>query len=145
MRKVLFVCTGNTCRSPMAEALLRKKAGERVEVKSAGLQAATSSPLSEGTRAILEEKGIFPTHQSQPLTEELLTWADLILTMTEGHKQSISVFFPEVQPRLFTLKEFADEATSTKDIADPFGGSLEEYRLTSVEIEKCLDKIIEKL
>ncbi|GAE31296.1 low molecular weight protein arginine phosphatase [Halalkalibacter hemicellulosilyticus] len=145
MKRVLFICTGNTCRSPMAEALLRDKMGEAIEVKSAGLHASTMSALSEGTRTVLEEKGIFVAHSVQELTEDLIDWADLLLTMTESHKQSIQVFFPEVKEKLFTLKEFAYDQEEDSDIADPFGGSLEQYRTVAEEIEGCLEPLIEKL
>ncbi|MCK0470036.1 low molecular weight protein arginine phosphatase [Halalkalibacter sp. APA_J-10(15)] len=145
MKRVLFICTGNTCRSPMAEALLRDRMGEAIEVKSAGLHASTMSALSEGTRTVLEEKGIFVAHSVQELTEDLIDWADLLLTMTESHKQSIQVFFPEVKEKLFTLKEFAYEQEKDSDIADPFGGTLEQYRTVAQEIEGCLEPLIEKL
>ncbi|MCL7747917.1 low molecular weight protein arginine phosphatase [Halalkalibacter alkaliphilus] len=145
MKKVLFVCTGNTCRSPMAEALLRSRMDERIEVKSAGVQAFPNSPASEGTKAVLAEKGISAEHASQLVTEELLDWADVILTMTTSHKEMIKVFYPHVNEKLFTLKEFVDPHSYDLDIADPIGGPIDSYRQTAEQIEQCLDIVTKKL
>ncbi|ARK32756.1 low molecular weight protein arginine phosphatase [Halalkalibacter krulwichiae] len=147
MTNILFVCTGNTCRSPMAEALLRSRAGEEIEVKSAGVQAFPNSPASEGTLAVLAEKGIDTAeeHRAQHVTEELLEWADLILTMTHSHKQMLQTFYPHVSDYLFTLKEFVDPDVGHFDIADPIGGPIEAYRQTAVEIEESLTRLTKKL
>ncbi len=130
----------------MAEALLRERVGEDIEVKSAGLQASSMSILSEGTRKVLEERGIFPKHTVQELTEDLIDWADLMLTMTEAHKQSIIVFYPEVKEKVFTLKEFTyGKEVDDRDVADPYGGTLEQYHQVAHEIELCIEHLISKL
>ncbi|MFC0471703.1 low molecular weight protein arginine phosphatase [Halalkalibacter kiskunsagensis] len=145
MKNVLFVCTGNTCRSPLAEALLRNRAGESIQVKSAGVQAFPNSPASENTISVLAEKGIDANHLSSPLTEDLLDWADVILTMTTSHKEMIKLFHPHVSEYLFTLKEFVDPLAHNLDIDDPFGGPIEAYRQTAEQIERCLDDLTQKL
>jgi protein arginine phosphatase len=144
MTKVLFVCTGNTCRSPLAESLLRNMNLPGVEVKSAGTFASDGSEASTNTKMVLEEKGIPHNHKSSMLSEELVKWADHILTMTEGHKTTVINLFPQAQVKVFTLKEFAG-MDGQQDVADPYGGPVEVYRETYEEIKDAIDTIAEKL
>ncbi|MCD8502199.1 MAG: low molecular weight protein arginine phosphatase [Bacillaceae bacterium] len=105
MRRILFVCTGNTCRSPLAQALLQSKASE-IEVKSAGVYASPGDLASEGVRKILAEKEIELDHQSTKVNEQLMEWADLVLTLTTSHKSLILQTFPQYIDKVFTLKEY---------------------------------------
>ncbi|OLO42269.1 low molecular weight phosphatase family protein [Alkalihalophilus pseudofirmus] len=142
MKRVLFVCTGNTCRSPMAEALLKQKLNDEIEVQSAGIYAVPGSDASEQTKEVLKERGISFAHRSQTLSLELLNWATIVLTMTESHKQLIISQFPEMNKKVFTLKEYAQgEDGFSGDIADPYGGSVNEYRFTAYEIETMIEKL----
>ena len=102
---ILFVCTGNTCRSPMAAALMKGKY-EAEYVLSAGIFAYNGSGAAPQAIAALEEVGINAPHQSQSVTRELLEWADLVLTMTTGHKNSLIMQYPDYQNKYFTLKEY---------------------------------------
>ncbi|WP_078556159.1 low molecular weight protein arginine phosphatase [Bacillus alkalicellulosilyticus] len=145
MKNVLFVCTGNTCRSPIAEMMLRQKQDPTIDVKSAGVFASVGSDASDGTKQVLTEKGLECDHSSQQLTEELINWATVILTMTEGHKYAILQRFPDALPKLYTLKEFVEGAEVDKDIQDPFGGPVETYRTTAAEIERLVNKLPEAL
>lgn len=142
MIRVLFVCTGNTCRSPMAEAILRNKAGEEIEVKSAGIFAGDGSPASANTAQVLKEKGIECQHSSSFLTQEHIDWATYVLTMTSHHKQAILQSFPEAHDKVHTLKEFTN---GSGEISDPFGGPVEIYRETYAELEPLIDEVLSKL
>src|SRR5690625_3708820 len=106
---VLFVCTGNTCRSPMAEALVKHKSPQTF-VQSAGIFAGKNSRANHHTIEALKKKGIALDHLSQPVTEELLHWADLVITMTTQHKQSIIIEYPNFQEKYYTLKEYVSDA-----------------------------------
>ncbi|WP_342433596.1 low molecular weight protein arginine phosphatase [Neobacillus sp. FSL H8-0543] len=144
MQRILFVCTGNTCRSPMAEAILKNKNLDGVEVRSAGVYAANGGEASAHAQRVLDEKGIDHHHQSSLLTKDEVDWADLILTMTASHKTAILQQYPECWKKLFTLKEFSGE-TYDHDVVDPFGGNLKIYQETYQDLEKWINKAIEKL
>lgn len=138
---VLFVCTGNTCRSPMAEKIflncLREKKIENVLVLSAGISADGVSPMSSNSVYALKELGIFDTeHTSNILTTELLEEADLVLTMTSSQKDYLKSF-----KNVYSLKEYLD----VDDIVDPYGKSKEDYLACAKQIEQAMNKLIEKI
>lgn len=142
VKRVLFVCTGNTCRSPMAEALLHHHGKEQFDVQSAGVFAAVGSDASSHAKNALEEKGISIAHSSQQVTEELLGWSDVVLTMTTGHRQLLLAQHPEVSEKVHTLYEFVEG--TNKDISDPFGGSLAIYKATLEEMEQLVQTLVKK-
>lgn len=143
------MCTGNTCRSPLAEALLREKAEGKVEVevKSGGLHAARGMPASAGTMEVLREKNINLNHESRPVTKEVIDWADLVLTMTKNHHEIAVQMYPEAADKIFTIKEFAARVSGEEgeDIPDPIGGTTEIYRRTAEKLEPLVDAVLEKI
>jgi protein-tyrosine-phosphatase len=144
MKHILFVCTGNTCRSPMAEAILKNKQIDGLEVKSAGIFAANGSGASPHAKQVLNENNIPHTHQSTYLNETVVDWADLILTMTTAHKFAILQAYDHAATKVFTLKEFSGEPSSL-DVLDPYGGDLTDYQQTFTELNILIEKALEKL
>ncbi|MFS8354642.1 low molecular weight protein arginine phosphatase [Bacillus nitratireducens] len=142
MKRVLFVCTGNTCRSPMAEALLRHHGGDKFEVQSAGVFAYPGSDASIFAKEALAEKGISIDHAAQQVNEALLDWADIVVTMTANHKQIVLGHYPSVEKKLNTLYGLTEGIG--KDISDPFGGSLSIYKETLDEMEKLVQTLLKK-
>jgi protein arginine phosphatase len=127
----------------MAEAILKSRGLQGIEVRSAGVFAANGGQASAHAKQVLEENGITHEHTSSVLTEELAGWADLILTMTSGHKWNVVSMFEGAESKTFTLTEFAGKPAG--EILDPFGGSLEIYRETFNELKKHIGQIINKL
>lgn len=111
-KHILFICTGNTCRSPMAEGIFRdmvKKEGLQVEARSAGVSAFDGSPIAHHSAEILRKKGIRETLASNAIKPEWVEWADLILTMTMNHKQQLIQMYPDGLDKVFTLKEYIED------------------------------------
>ena len=141
-QRILFVCSGNTCRSPMAEALLKARLPQ-IEVSSAGLATTGGLPASIGAIDAMDAIGLnLDYHRSRQLSSYLLADADLVLCMGDAHKQTILRALPEYSPKVFTLGEYVEEP---QDIADPFGGSAEEYAACAKALAGLIDKLAAKL
>lgn len=140
---ILFVCTGNTCRSPMAEWFFRdlctkNGAKTKINIQSAGTSAAEGYPASEYVLSILRKNGIEAgSHRSQTLTPELLEWSDIAIAMTQSHLGTIIRLSEELRkkPKAKLLSEFSKKTSS---ISDPFGAGEDIYEECFSEMKKHL-------
>lgn len=141
MKSVLFVCTGNTCRSPMAEGLLKKMLPKNANIKvaSAGVQATPGLPASTMTLRVLADEGIGFSHfESQVVTSELISHATYIFAMTQQHRDFLIRHYPQHQEKIFLLTEW----TTQEDLPDPIGGGFEDYQECCEVIKDSLQKIV---
>jgi len=143
MKKVLFVCTGNTCRSPMAEAIFGERMPAfwkgRIGISSAGTSAWDGEPASRYAVEVLEEKGIdMSKHRSRMLTAEMVKESDLIVVMERRHRDAVLRLDPSAASRLLLLGEL-DPARKNVDIEDPIGGGREAYETTRNELMHLVD------
>ena len=140
---ILFVCTGNTCRSPMAEGILKRIASEKkldIKAVSAGIFAEVGNGANKNAIVSMRDMGIdIEDHKSQAITEDLIDESNLILTMTMGHKEMLVQKYPMKRYKIFLLNEYA--FGEEIDIRDPYGGSKEEYDNSRDQIYKAVKKI----
>lgn len=148
MLDILFVCTGNICRTPMAEYLLkeiidRENLQDLMRVGSAGTGALEGYPAAEFTAAVGKAHGIDTTaHRARSINPQILKEADIILCMERHHQNDLYQIFPHFKEKIFLLKKFAGGNSETDgSIRDPYGGPKSTYEETFLEIEKEIERI----
>jgi protein-tyrosine-phosphatase len=145
---VIFVCTGNTCRSPLAEALARKLAAERglsgITFESAGTSAYEGAAASDGSVLVGLERGVdLSRHRARLLTSDLVREDTIILAMATSHLTAVNAIVPTAQAYL--LDDFASRGKHRRSVADPFGGDLAGYREAADDIQAMLSDVLDRL
>ena len=150
--KIMFICTGNICRSAMADAMLKYKIKDtdlenKIEVYSAGTYAETGAYATYNAIEAMDELGVdLRLHRATNILDSNIQDMDLILCATQNHRDFIISMYPDLINKTFTIKEYADYDTETGiDIPDPWGYDLTVYRKCASVLDTCLDKIIERL
>lgn len=146
---ILLVCSGNTCRSPLAAAILADKLTATPDVgpavvQSAGIAAWDGTPASEGSYLVAIERGLdLSGHRARMLTADQVRDADLILTMGEAHARRVAELGGE--QKVFTLAEYGGYPDGRRDIPDPMGGDVAGYRDTATLLDALLDRAIVRM
>lgn len=140
---IYFICTGNTCRSPMAAAILMNKNIKNLQVRSAGIYAQQGSAMSQNAQIVLQQNTIEYDHRSSLFNEQDAQWADLILTMTSAHKEMVLRLVDNVSHKTFTLNEYV--GNDVHDINDPYGGDVFVYEQTFEQLNEAIKKLEEKI
>jgi protein-tyrosine-phosphatase len=146
--KILFVCTGNTCRSALAEGIARREAIDRglidFEVSSAGTSAWNGAPASDGGLLVALERGVdLSGHRARQLTREIVEDQDVILVMGPHHLERAEALGGEGKSHLLT--HYAAHGSSDRAVSDPFGGDLEVYRATYEELEREIRRVFDRI
>lgn len=146
MKKIMFICTGNICRSAMAHGLMEKKVKELgldIEVFSSGLYAEDGERATDYAISAMEEYGVdLKKHRATNTRKSKIREMDLILCATEAHKNMLLEIYPDIKDKIYTMKEYVGE--QEKNIKDPWGYGLETYKKCANEIDNCVIKIIDK-
>jgi len=147
MLNIVFVCTGNICRSPMAEGYLRHKWQEMgrgdLNVSSMGIHGLDDSPATEYSQAVCKEHGVdISSHRSRSLVGDELQNADLIFCMEAAQKKFVQTFFPWHRDKVFLLAAWPEKETRKSFITDPMGASYEDYQRIFATIRSHIERTL---
>lgn len=149
MKKIMFICTGNICRSAMADGLMRKLVkikNKDVEVYSCGIFAEDGDKPTFNAIEAIKEYGVdLKNHRATNIRNSKIEDMDIILCATVSHKNNVKAMYPELRDKIFTMKEYAGFDENDLDIPDPWGYDIKTYRFCASTINSCLEKIIEKI
>ena len=147
--KIMFICTGNICRSAMAHSMLSKKAKEQnknIEVYSSGVWAETGDVPTYEAKEVMKDYDIdLSTHRATNIRNSDIENMDVILCATNNHKLNVIAMYPKLKGKVFTMKEYAEYPENDLDIKDPWGYGIDVYKKCVKEIENCIEKILEKV
>lgn len=151
--KIMFICTGNICRSAMAHGLFVKKLIDtkidNIEVYSSGIYASIGDIPTYEARRVMEEYGVdIKHHRATNIRYSDIEKMDLILCATSSHKNEVISMYPNLKDKVYTMKEYVNYSREYHDsinIKDPWGYDIDTYRSCAAEIDECLDLLIEKI
>lgn len=151
MIKIMFVCTGNICRSPMAHHYMQKRVKDlNIEneflISSCGVYACTGDKATQNAIFVMKEYDVdMENHRATNIDDANIEDYDYIITLTTRHKEQIRYFYPKLDKNIYTLIEFVSKDEIYKDIDDPWGLNITVYKNCALEIVEKVDKLIEKL
>lgn len=148
--KIMFICTGNICRSAMAHWLMKKKLKENnlpnIDVYSSGIFAMPGDISTEEAINVMEEYGVnLKQHRATLTRDSNIQEMDIILCMTNSHKHTLIQMYPNLKDKIMTLKEYVDITKDGVEIKDPWGYDIATYRFCAAEIDRCLEELIKKI
>lgn len=152
--KIMFICTGNICRSAMADCLLKKKIKDRkiknIEVYSCGVYAQDGeNPTWEAKSIMKDEYDVdMQNHKATNIRNSKIEHMDLILCATDNHKELVIQMYPRLKEKVYTMKQYVNydrEYHSRINIKDPWGYDIETYRSCASEIDECLELLLKKI
>lgn len=148
--KIMFICTGNICRSAMAHKLMEKKIQDEgihnIEIYSCGIFAEDGDGSTYNAIEAMKEYDVnLKEHRATNIRNSQIKEMDLILCATKSHKNSVLQMYKELEGKVYTIKEYIKPDEKDLDIKDPWGYDIDVYRFCASEIDKCLDELIKKL
>lgn len=151
MISILFVCTGNICRSAMAHHYMQKKVKDlgiqnEFLIDSCGIMAYTGDISTQNAKNAMKQYGVsLDDHRAKNISDINLDFYDYIITMTLSHKENIIYMYPKIKDKVYTLKELVNNNTNDLNVSDPWGYDISTYKLCASQIVELVDKLIEKL